>query len=426
MQLSRSQVISLYKRHMAVHKAAFYGRAGMDIVMGRREGIYFWDEGGRRYVNCHCNGGVFNLGHRNPAVLQALQQGLAEYDIGNHHLISAPRAALAKQLIASLLMPKAAQQLSRVIFGVSGGEAADLAIKLARGRTGRQVVVSLEGGYHGHTGLALAAGDPRYRDPFAIHLPGYRQVPFGNLALLEKALPDAAALILETVPATLGMPVFPPEDMRRIRTLCDQYKVPLILDEIQTGLGRTGKIWGFQHYGIVPDIVITGKGFSGGLYPVSATCYREEFESVFKKDPFIHVSTFGGAEAGCFAAMKVLEIVSDPEFLKNVEERGRWFGQEWEKLRETHSEIREVRRLGMFMGIVFDSPETCLVLVRALFDRGIFAVYANNDRRVLQFLPPLIVTEEQSREIMDTVADALFALRKFKYRAIKKILEIML
>jgi putrescine aminotransferase len=423
---SKRETLALYQKHLAKFKASYYKKVGLDLVMGRRDGIYFWDIRGKKYINCHCNGGVFNLGHRNPEILAALTEGLSQYDIGNHHLISEPRAKLAAKLAASFGGHGIKNKLNRVIFGVSGGEAADLAIKLARGYTSRQKIISLSGGYHGHTGLALAAGEAKYREPFSIQLPGFVQVPFGDIPALERELPGAAAVILETVPATLGMPVFPKPSLQRIRTLCDRQGAALILDEIQTGLGRTGKAWGFQHYGIMPDIVITGKGFSGGFYPIAATCYQDKFERVFKKDPFIHISTFGGAEAGCAAALRVLEILERPVFLKNVEERGHYFEKSWHALRDQHPEIQEVRRLGMFMGVVFDSVETCLVVVRALLDNGIFAVYANNDKRVLQFLPPLVVTESESAQIMRIVHKSLADVRRFKYKLLKRIMGLLL
>jgi len=423
----KAQTTQLYNSHLARFKASYYKKVGLDLVMGKREGIYFWDLNGKKYINCHCNGGVFNLGHRNPDILSALKDSLEEYDIGNHHLISGPRSILAKKLSDSFSTKKTKSRLTRVIFGASGGESADLAIKLARGFTGRQKVISLSGGYHGHTGLALAAGDPKYREPFRIELPDFVQIPFGNERSLEAELfSGAAAVILETVPATLGMPIFPKETMALIRRLCDRTGTLLILDEIQTGLGRTGKMWGFQHYDIMPDIVITGKGFSGGLYPISAVCYQEKIEKVFKKDPFVHISTFGGAEVGCAAALRVLEIAENPGFLRHVEETGAYLENEWKKLRDTYSEIRGVRRLGMFMGIVLATPEDCLILVRTLLDNGIFAVYSNNDKHVLQFLPPLITTDEEAAKIMEIVRKSLADMRKFRYRLLKKVLEFML
>ena len=422
----KATVIQRYKKHLARYKASYFKKVGLDLVMGRREGIYFYDLTGKRYINCHCNGGVFNLGHRNPAIIAAIKAALDNYDIGNHHLISEPRSLLAERLSKSFATDNAESELTRVVFGVSGGEAADLAIKIARGYTKRQKIISIDGGYHGHTGLAASAGDAKYRNPFGLHLPDFVQVPLHDQAAMMQEISGAAAVILETVPATLGMPLFSKAQLQEIRRQCDKHNVVLILDEIQTGLGRSGKVWAFQHYDIVPDIVISGKGLSGGIYPISATCYKEKFESVFKKDPFIHISTYGGAEVGCAASLAMLDIVSQPKFLAQVEESGRFFEESWNALKEKYPDITDVRRLGMFMGVEFVSAADCLILVKTLLDNGVFAVYANNDKRVIQFLPPLIATKDECNEIMQLIEKALIDKRRIKYRIFKMLLKRLL
>jgi putrescine aminotransferase len=185
-------------------KAAFFSEAGLELVMGERSGVSFFDAfDGREYLNCHCNGGVFNLGHRNPRVIAAVEAALRHLDIGNHHLISGWRAKLAERLAAST-----GGLMQGAVFGVAGGEAIDLAIKLARGQTGRREIVSYRGGYHGHTGLALAAGDPPYREAFGPNLPGFTQIPFNELAAVEEAVDEStAAVLIEPIPATLGFPM---------------------------------------------------------------------------------------------------------------------------------------------------------------------------------------------------------------------------
>ena len=230
------QITAAYARHVSSGKAEFYAQAGINFIIGRREGIYAWGLDGRRLINCHCNGGVFNLGHRHPRIVAALQRALAELDIGNHHLVSEARARLGERLAA--VSPG---DINRVVFGVSGGEAVDMAIKLARGHTRRPKVLSARGWYHGHTGLALAAGEEMYRRPFEPLAPGFEQVPFGDLEALEAAMgKDTAAVIFETVPATLGI-ALPPEDFYAgVRELCDRTGAVMIMDEVQTGLGRCG------------------------------------------------------------------------------------------------------------------------------------------------------------------------------------------
>lgn len=430
-RLKRSRVVEDFAESVAPHKVRFYNRLGVDIVMGRREGIYFYDLSGKRFINLHCNGGVFNLGHRNPEVLAALLEAAEFYDIGNHHLISSPRAELAGKLVDSFgggfFRDLFEDHPRSVIFASGGGEAADTALKVARGFTGRTRVVSLGGGYHGHTGLALAAGDPKYREPFHSSLAEFFQVPFDSWSELFEALDqNTAAVVLETIPATLGMTVFPDGVLARIRRICDRNGIVMILDEIQTGLGRTGRAWGFQHFSVMPDMVLVGKGLSGGLYPIAALCMSRKFQKVFRRDPFIHVSTFGGAELGCFAALKVLEISLAEAFLQDVRRRGDQLRRGLEDLARVHDQITEVRGVGMFLGVVFEDAATCAVFIKALFRNGVYAVYANNDRRVLQFLPPLNTTESEAEEILEIFGKTLLDLGSLRNRLLKKAVGYMI
>jgi putrescine aminotransferase len=408
-QNSRAETTSRFAQHVSSGKVDFFRAAGIDFVMGRREGPFLWDvTGDPRLIDCHCNGGVFNLGHRHPEVVRVLLNSLQELDVGNHHLISEQRAALAAKLAE--LMPG---DITYTVFGVSGGEAIDLAIKVARSYTGRPSVISAQGGYHGHTGLALAAGDVKYRAPFGPLSPGFVQVPFDDVAALERTLDDeTAAVLFETIPATYGMPVPDRDFFPRVRELCDRRGALLIVDEVQTGLGRTGKLWGIEHFGIVPDIVVIGKGLSGGLYPMSATCFREKYESVFQPDPFIHISTFGGAEVGCPVALKVLELTSDQDFLRNVQKMAALFAEGFRALQEKHAEILVgLRQLGMMMGIEMAHEQCGPLFSKVAFDHGLLSVYANNNPRVAQLLPPLIIDRALVLEIIDRVDRSLQVIK---------------
>ncbi len=347
----KQQSIQSFWEHVSSGKVEFFQKYDMDLIMGRREGPYLWDiDGKKRLFNLHCNGGVFNLGHRNHELINLLKESFEELDIGNGHLMSKARGDLAK--LISELMP---DDLDYTVFGVSGGEAVDLAFKVARAYTKRAKIISVRGGYHGHTGLALAAGDEKYRTLFGPQLPGFAQIPFGELNALESELDDnTAAVILEPVPATLGVAIPPKNYLQSVRKICNERNTLLIVDEVQTGLGRTGKLWGFEHFSITPDIVVLGKGLSGGIYPITATVIRKPLESVFHKDPFIHVSTFGGAETGCRVALRVLEISSAPEFLEHVNNLSLRFSQEVEVLREKYPDfLAGLRQLGLMMGLKF-------------------------------------------------------------------------
>lgn len=383
-----------FANHVNRGKVATFEALGLDLVMGERSGARFRSAfDGRWLWNCHCNGGVFNLGHRNPAVVAAVREALDHLDIGNHHLVSGWRAALAERLAATT-----GGRLPGVVFGVGGGEANDLALKLARAHTGRQGVVSAIGGYHGHTGLSMATGDPEYRDPFGPNPPDFHQVPFNDLAALEAAVESStAAVILEPIPATLGMPLPSPGYLPGVQEVCRARGAVLIVDEVQTGLGRTGSTWCSSQEGIEPDILTTGKGLSGGVYPITATLMTPAIHAFFDEHPFVHISTFGGAELGCVAALAVLDIVEAPGFAERVRSVGQRFEDGLTGL------PFELRRRGLFMGLKFPNEGDGMSAARDLINAGVFAVFANNDTSVLQFLPPLVLTDDEVDELVAIV-----------------------
>ncbi len=409
---NKQSALNAFRDHVSSGKAEFFRKYGMNFVMGDRVGPYLWDmDGQKRLFNLHCNGGVFNLGHRHPELIQLLRDTLEELDIGNHHLMSRARADLAKKL--SALMPA---DLDYTVFGVGGGEAVDLAFKVARAYTGHTKIISARGGYHGHTGLALAAGDEHYRAPFGPPAPGFQQVPFNDFEALSSVLDEnTAAVILETVPATLGIVIPTGEYLRSVRELCTEKGALLILDEIQTGLGRTGKLWAFEHFDIVPDIVVLGKGLSGGLYPISATVIRKPLEAVFQPDPFIHVSTFGGAEIGCVIAQKVLEISSKPGFLYHVNQLAEQFERGIGSLRNKYPHfLTGFRQLGLMMGLELKDELSGPILTKTAYDQDLLLVYANNDTSVCQLLPPLIMDIYQVEEIITGLDKALAGARRLR------------
>jgi len=404
---TKSDIIEKFSRHVSSGKADFYAQAGIDFVTGNRDGVYICDLDGKRLINCHSNGGVFNLGHHNPLIIAALQKALTHYDIGNHHLMSQPRAILAERL--AMLSPG---DINRVVFGVSGGEAIDLALKLARAHTGRPEIISALGGYHGHTGLAMAAGDEAYRKPFEPLSPGFIQVPFGDLGALETAMgDDTAAVIFETIPATLGI-VIPPEDFYAgVRKLCDRWGAVMIMDEVQTGLGRCGQVWGIDTYGVTPDIIVTAKGLSGGIYPISATLYSDRLNDFFHANPFIHISTFGGSEVGCFAALEVLDILQSPGFLEHIRNMAAIFESGFARLKEKHPHVLvEARQRGLMMGLKLVDPRCGPWMTVAGFQAGILTIFANNNPSVIQVLPPLIIQEDEANQVLAILDSMLSGL----------------
>ncbi|HEX7110539.1 MAG TPA: aminotransferase class III-fold pyridoxal phosphate-dependent enzyme, partial [Aestuariivirga sp.] len=296
-------------------KTKFWQKAGIDLVIDRREGYCLYDMSGRRLIDLHLNGGTYNLGHRHPELVETLKGALDYFDIGNHWFPSVARAALAESLI------KVSPGMKYAVFAPGGAEAVDIAIKSARYATKRRKIVSIIKGYHGHSGLSVATGDDRFTKIFLSDQPEtFIQVPFNDITAMETALKgnDCAALIMETIPATYGFPM--PRDgyLNACKALCEKYGAMYIADEVQTGLMRTGSMWGWQAYGVQPDIMVTAKGLSGGLYPISACLVNERTGEWLNEDGAAHISTSGGAELGCIVAHKVIEMLLRKETIANV------------------------------------------------------------------------------------------------------------
>jgi putrescine aminotransferase len=395
---TREGTAAAFAAHVNRGKARVLESLGIEIVVGEREGPRFRDAySGRWFWNCHCNGGVFNLGHRHPRVVAAVRAGLDHLDVGNHHLLSGWRARLAEELSAST-----DDRLPYAVFTPSGTESVDLGLRLARAATGRPKIVSTFGAYHGLSGFALAASDPRWFDPFGFGPGGFEHVPYNDVESMRAAIDsETAAVILESIPATLGFP--PPRDgyLATVAELARAAGALLVLDEVQTGLGRTTSNWYFQQQEVTPDMLITGKGLGGGIYPVSALLLVEGLEEFFDENPFAYVSTFGGAEIGCVAASAVLAEVTDPAFLEHVRAMGERFERGFAGL------PFELRRFGLTMGLKFDHEQGGVLAAKRLIEAGVFAVYAEHDHSVTQFKPPLIVSEDEVDEIAAGVAEAL-------------------
>ena len=395
---TRDATLRAYGDHISRGKVALLAELGIDIVLGRRDGPFFWDAyDGRRFYNCHCNGGVFNLGHRHPAVVAALRDALDRVDVGNHHLVSGWKAQLGRRLAATT-----GERLSGVVLSPSGSEAVDVAIKTATAVSGRRTVVSAHGAYHGHTGLAASAADARYHEPYRLDLPGFKHVRWNDLAAMDEVIGDDTALVLlETVPATLGMPLPADGYLAGVQQRCRDRGALFALDEVQTGLGRSGRMWCFEHDGVEPDIVVTGKGLGGGLYPMAATLMTPVVHSFYDDEPFVHVSSYGGSDLGCVVALAVLDVVEGPGFLERVEEVGLRLEKELAPL------PCEVRRRGLFMGLKWPDDGAGALAAKACIDAGVFAVFANNDTSVLQLLPPLILDDAQVDELAGLLIGAL-------------------
>lgn len=373
---------------------------GIDLVIGKREGYYFYDMNGKQLMDVHLNGGTYNLGHRNPEIIATLVQAMEEFDIGNHHFPSIARSQLSEALYKCT-----PNNLNYSILSAAGGEAIDVALKCARYATKRKKIISIQFGYHGHTGLAVAIGNERYSRPFLCEGDPnvFVQVPFNDLDAMEKALSkgDAACVIIETVPATYGFPLPKPNYLLSIKKLCERYGTLYIADEVQTGLMRTGKLWGFEHYGVEPDILVTSKGLSGGIYPIAATVVSKKAGDWMNEDGFAHISTFGGSELGCIVATKVLEISQREEVIQNVNFVSRYLRQGLERIRKQYPDFFVgIRQLGVVMGLEFNQSEGAKHVMRTLYENGVWAIYSMLDPRVLQFKPGVLCDKTYCDELL--------------------------
>jgi acetylornithine/succinyldiaminopimelate/putrescine aminotransferase len=404
---AKRRALDLAARYVCPDRVRTFEAMGVDLVIGRREGYRLWDLDGRELLDFHLNGGVFNLGHRHPEIVATLRDALDTLDVGNHHFPSLARAELAEALVRT--MPG---DLQYVVFSPSGGEAIDVAIKSARHATQRRTVVSIQKGYHGHTGLALAAGDERFSRLF---LSGgssedFVQVPFNDLDAMEAALRghQVAAVVLETIPATYGFPLPTPGYLPSVKALCERYGALYVADEVQTGLGRTGRMWGVECFDVAPDILVTGKGLSGGLYPISATVLAPHAARWLEQDGWGHVSTFGGAEVGCRVAQKVLEITTRPGVLEGVRATSDRLAAGLERVRARRPDwLVEIRRQGVVMGLRFAHERGGQMMTRALYDAGLWAMFAGFDTSVLQFKAGLLLDTASCDEALSRFEDGL-------------------
>ena len=380
-------------------KVSFWTEAGTPMVIDRREGYLLYDMSGRRLIDLHLNGGTYNFGHRHPELVEVLKSGLDFFDMGNHWFPSVARAAFAEKLV------KTAPHMKYAIFGAGGAEAVEIALKTARYATQRKKIVSIIKGYHGHSGLSVATGDDRFSKIFLADRPDeFLQVPFNDADALEAVLKkgDIAAFIIETIPATYGFPLPADGYLKICQDLCHQYGAKFISDEVQTGLMRTGVMWGWQGYGLEPDIFVCGKGLGGGIYPISACLVNEECGRWQIEDGAAHISTAGGSELGCLVGHHVMEMLERPEVISNVHFVADFFARSLAEMMQRHSDLFVgVRQRGVVLGLEFDHPEGAVAVSRALYESGVWAIFSSLDKRVLQFKPGVVMDVDLCQEVLD-------------------------
>jgi LysW-gamma-L-lysine/LysW-L-ornithine aminotransferase len=367
-----------------------------DLVIVRGEGARVWDDGGREYVDCVAGIGVANVGHCHPAVVAAVQAQAARLITCNELFYNDARAQCLARL--DRITPEG---INRFFLCNSGTEAVEGAIKFARMATGRKHVVAAMRGYHGKTlGSLSATWERKYKEPFAPLVPDFSHVPYNNIAEFEKAIDDqTAAVILEPVQGEGGVRPATAEFLQAVRKACDQKGALLIIDEIQTGFGRTGRLFACEHFGVLPDIITMAKGIAGGV-PMGAIGIDRRVGEIEKQS---HTSTFGGNPLACAAAVAAIDALTGEDLPRRAADTGAYFVR---RLREIESaRIREIRGLGLMIGI--EMKDKAGPVAQALMQEGVLALLAGTT--VLRFLPPLVITREQVDRVVESLARVLAA-----------------
>jgi acetylornithine/succinyldiaminopimelate/putrescine aminotransferase len=404
----KAEALSDFSKFIGPMKVRTMKAAGLDIIEHKREGVNVWDITGEKYIDCQTGSGIMNVGRRNPDIVEALKKALDTYDIGVFLLCSKPKADLAKKLAE--ITPG---DLKCTIFGVGGGEANDAAIKIARGFTMKKEIIYTQRAYHGHTGFSLSAiGRDAYKEPFEPLMPGFIMVPFGDIEAIKKAITaDTAAIILEPIQGEGGINIPPDDYLPQVRKLCDDHEILLILDEIQTGFARTGKMFASEHWGVVPDIMTVAKSLGGGIYPISATIFKEEIQDFFIPHPFIHLSTFGGSDLGCIVGMAVIDYIQKHDLAGHAEKMGIRFRTGLDALLKDYpSLLLEVRQSGLMIGLQYTNESIGPRMTKKLAERGVIAIYTGNDPSICRLMPPLVITPEEVDFVLNALAESMKGL----------------
>ena len=414
LEVDSEEIRRNYKNYMNPYFAMMLGLIGFDKSFVKAEGMRVWDYEGKEYLDFLGGYGALNLGHNPKEVLEAVTKAMDRPNILQAAL-NPLASVLAKNL--AVITPG---DLQMTFFSNSGAEAVEGAIKMARAATGKDRILYCTGSFHGKTVGALSiTGREKYKTPFGSLMGDVESVPFGDAAALEKALRNgpAAAFILEPIQGEGGI-ILPPEGyIREVRALCSQHDALFIMDEVQTGFGRTGRMFACEYEAVIPDILCLAKSLGGGVMPIGATVAKEEvwrraYGSMDKC--LLHTSTFGGNTLAAAAGIAALEKLTRENLAEQAEEKGQYFLKRLRKLQQQYPIIREVRGRGLMIGIEFlpgkgllkkisEEYIGALVAGELLNHYGMITAYTLNNPNVIRLEPPLIIRYEE----MDRMVDAL-------------------
>lgn len=390
-----------------------YLKAGhLDVIETERDSISFIDPvSGREMIDCFSSAGCFNVGRNNPVIIKAIDEAVETLDMGTSCFMSPQKRRLAERLAKI-----APGDLSNVLFASGGGDAVDCAIKLAKAATGRNEIISTIKAYHGHTGFALSAnGKEHYKQYFEPLMPGFAFVPFNDLeATKAVASEKTAAIIIEPVQGEAG--IFPGEKqyLEGLRALCDELGIILIFDEVQTGFCRTGKFFAAELSGVVPDILTLAKSIGGGMFPNGAVVYNNKtcLTEFVAKNPGFHPTYSGGSDIGCHVSLTVIDYLLENKVAENAEKRGAQLKKALEVLqRENPKIIKEVRGVGMMVGIEYIHEFLGPMMSDALAQNGVFAAYSGNAPQVMRFMLPVIATEDDVERVIQAINQSVKTMK---------------
>lgn len=377
---------------------------GLETLAVEAQGAFIRDIYGREFLDFAAGYGVFILGHRHPRIIEAALGELQRMPMSARILVDEPQVELAELL--AQVTPGGLQQS---FFTNSGAESTEGALKLARVASGRPGVVAAWGAYHGKTFGALSvSGREMYRTPFQPLLPGVAHVPYGDLAAMAEAITDdVGALILEPIQGENGVVPPPPGYLHGVREICNEKGILLILDEVQTGLGRTGRMWACEWDGVTPDIMTMAKGLGGGVTPLGAVIATPEVYAPFTRDPYLHSTTYGN-RLGWAAAIATIRTIRDDGLLDRAVAIGQRLMAGLREIQRAHpSMIREVRGRGCLVGVEFGHSDVGLLVISGLFSRQVLGIHTENKQEVVRFAPPLIATDAQVDRAIEAMAGAV-------------------
>jgi len=385
----------LFLRHVAQTSPTPLG-----LEIDKAEGIYLYDTSGKAYLDLIGGISVANTGHRHPAVIQAIRDQLDRYlhVMVYGELIQSPQVQYATALAANL-----PASLNTIYFTNSGAEAAEGAMKLAKRFTGRTEIVAFQKSYHGSTQGALSIiGDEYWRNAFRPLLPGILHEEYNSAAALNAISTNTACVFAETIQAESGVHAPDPEWLQRLRDKCRETGALLVLDEIQVGFGRTGSLWGFSRFGIVPDILLLGKALGGGL-PLGAFVSDHSLMTALTDQPVLgHITTFGGHPVCCAAGVASLQLLLQQGWIREVGEKEQLF-----RRLLVHPAIRAVRSCGLLIAVEFGSSDENKRIIDACIRKGVLTDWFLFAPECLRIAPPLTITDGQIRSACEIILSAI-------------------